>query len=651
MTGARPQFRHAAAVVRRILMAGACLALAPAVTLPAVAAGADRIPTVRTVFLRYTFDSRSPIGAWESTVPMRKTLAAPGYTTIGPLHVEEVEPTDSGGTRVTSRLTGRPLIRASTIWNGLGRLFEPDPGAFFPIRTSDRPVAAPRAISIRENQYTSRIAAERIWEAARKTAPIERLAAVSNYEVVIWAHFYGVGLPDPGSAEWWIVATSRPEAPRDIGVTSVDWPTGVTPTGACLAPEVTVTNFGDGPASFRVALEVAAPGISDHHAVQTVENLPGDGSRRLRFEPLTTGQAGSGSVSVDILPVNGEAWSDAFADNDLAHREITVVAGGVFRGRPAVYDPESPTDIPPSHSMPVDVDSDGNFELFQLGYRSRLWRSLPTRQWEEITSSAIAALAPWPRYVLTRDWDADGRADILVVYWDAAPVLLRGDGAGGFIDGTSASGLDGAINKAVVADIDLDGDGHRDLIVADTGRKKFLRNDGLGHFTDVSLGAVVFDESKTQSIAVADFDADGDEDFYLSNWDGPGRLYRNDTARFTLLLTLDGLERWGAGFVDLDGDARLDLVDLSTSATRAWRNRNNRQFDEITSTLGPLPRGFDVLGSDLDGDGTHEMVFSTLDGLKLFARDPNGGPAFDDRSNLLVGQKGFGGSNMPILVL
>jgi hypothetical protein len=141
------------------------------------------------------------------------------------------------------------------------------------------------------------------------------------------------------------------------------------------------------------------------------------------------------------------------------------------------------------------------------------------------------------------DYDNDGRQDVLLVA-DPCPLLYRNTGGGNFVNMTAESGLHSA--QAAAGD-------------ADRPRK---RRRHLRQHRAVWTG-----------VAVGDYDGDGWLDVLLTGFHRLA-LLRNDGGEAFIDVTQQaGLDpanhgRWGtsAGFMDLDGDSRLDLVILNLVA-------------------------------------------------------------------------------------
>ena len=198
-------------------------------------------------------------------------------------------------------------------------------------------------------------------------------------------------------------------------------------------------------------------------------------------------------------------------------------------------------------------------------------------------------------------------------------------------------------NPARISVVDLDGDGKRDLLVADLGSftaidhnlgtVTWLQNQGNGSFTPVVLAKGL---SRVADVRAADLDADGDLDLTVAEfgWRRTGRvlvLERNErkgplTPDSYRLHQLD--QRHGAihvPTVDLNGDGRLDIVALIAQEHEAvilYLNKGGMSFEAQTLYQAPHPSwgssGLQLV--DLDADDDIDMLVTngdTMDDARL----------------------------------
>ncbi len=124
---------------------------------------------------------------------------------------------------------------------------------------------------------------------------------------------------------------------------------------------------------------------------------------------------------------------------------------------------------------------------------------------------------------------------------------------------------------AAVSVADIDGDGHPDLYVTNSGegsKNRLYRNRGDGTFEEIAARLGLADLNHTETgvsmgAVFGDYDNDGFEDLFLYRWGRP-ELFRNDRGRgFTRVTDAAGLVKWAnintAVWLDFDRDGRLDL--------------------------------------------------------------------------------------------
>ena len=151
----------------------------------------------------------------------------------------------------------------------------------------------------------------------------------------------------------------------------------------------------------------------------------------------------------------------------------------------------------------------------------------------------------------------------------------------------------------------------------------FFENVGNGTFVDATDASGLTDAARGYGFGVlaTDYDDDGWEDLYVANDTSPNFLYRNrGDGRFESVglaagVALNGEGRAQAGMGvdsgDYDGDGRMDFVvtNFAHDTNTVYRNRDGRQFDDVTSAVGLAGATFVRMGwgtalfdADLDGD-------------------------------------------------
>jgi hypothetical protein len=287
------------------------------------------------------------------------------------------------------------------------------------------------------------------------------------------------------------------------------------------------------------------------------------------------------------------------------------------------------------------------------------------------------------------DYDNDGDLDILVLRgaWLRAAgrypdSLLNNDGQGHFTDVTFMAGLGEAHYPSQTgAFCDYDRDGDLDLYIGnetDPSIKapcQLFRNRGDGTFEDVAPQAGVENLHFAKAVSWGDVDEDGWPDIFVSNQNGPNRLYRNKgDGTFEDIAQRAGvtqpLASFPAWFFDYDQDGHLDVMVWSylpemDSPARSWLGMTHQGelprlykgdgrggFRDVAPAMGldriDLPMGSNF--GDIDGDGWPDMYLGTgypgYDGLipNVFYRNLQGKRFADVTSVSGMGhlQKGHG---------
>ncbi|MEM8932603.1 MAG: CRTAC1 family protein, partial [Acidobacteriota bacterium] len=216
------------------------------------------------------------------------------------------------------------------------------------------------------------------------------------------------------------------------------------------------------------------------------------------------------------------------------------------------------------------------------------------------------------------DLDADGDLDILLTHLVVEThTLYRQRGPLLFDDVTDAAGLGGASRAHTgfgTVFVDLDGDGWRDLFVANGAvqsiaslatagdpwpyheTNQVFRHpgagfDGVPRFTEVGQQAgPVLDRSEiSRGVAIGDLDQDGDRDLIVTQNGGPARILASSAA--------DDRAWIGLRVVDGQRDALGAIVTLTTEGGVAGpRTRSARIATDGSYVSASDPRAAFVLG-------------------------------------------------------
>ena len=253
------------------------------------------------------------------------------------------------------------------------------------------------------------------------------------------------------------------------------------------------------------------------------------------------------------------------------------------------------------------------------------------------------------------DYDNDGKVDVFVLRggWlgEGHPnSLLRNKGNGRFEDVTIEAGLF-SMHPTQTADWgDYNNDGFLDLFIGNETsphggrhRSELFKNNGDGTFTEVSKEIGLHVLRFVKGATWGDYNNDGSLDLYLSNWQGPNLLYRNDGPdeaglwQFTEVAKEAGVQwpdiSFPTWFWDYDndgwedifvagwkasaGDIAAEYLGLPHSAEypRLYRNKGDGTFENVTADAG-VAKIMYAMGSnfgDLDNDGYLDFYVGTGD--------------------------------------
>ena len=241
------------------------------------------------------------------------------------------------------------------------------------------------------------------------------------------------------------------------------------------------------------------------------------------------------------------------------------------------------------------------------------------------------------------DVNGDGLDDIYVCQPGGLPnrlFLQRPDGSGQDI--SAAAGVDWLESTHGALIVDLDNDGHQDLLVGVADGVLVHAGDGKGTFA--VKAARVIPAAMPYSFAAADYDQDGDLDIYLCCYDrrkgvnrhlvfarpvpyhdanngGRNVLLRNDGGwRFSHVTRRVGLDvnnrrfSYAAAWEDFDDDGDLDLYVANDFGRNNLYRNDGGHFVDVAPEAGveDISPGMSACWGDYDGDGRPDLYVSNM---------------------------------------
>jgi hypothetical protein len=375
------------------------------------------------------------------------------------------------------------------------------------------------------------------------------------------------------------------------------------------------------------------------------------------------------AAGLAVGDVDGDGWMDLFAlRGDDGCALFRNQRDGTFEDVTEQFGLSA--DALASSPLFADFTGDGRVDLLIGGIGDvhvELWRNVKGEGFENVTRRSRLHSTAKVLSVAAGDPDKDGDLDVVLArpyaaltdgirteaYWvnDGSGRFTEVPGAPPYANAQPTSPDAGAPLEVAIAPsfVDVDDDGDSDLAtVQDLGRSEVLLNAGLdaGVVGFEPAGGDALDIPFARGGAFGDYDNDGDLDWFTSGVtanplpgfeEGEGnRLYRNEgdgafrdvTARAGVA---DGSFGWGSCFADFDNDGHLDLYQvngwgtladgpdagpLRHDASRLFRNRGNKTFEDIAADVGiaDTGEGRAVACFDYDHDGDIDIVSSNAGG-------------------------------------
>ncbi|MBD1208387.1 MAG: VCBS repeat-containing protein [Ignavibacteria bacterium] len=331
------------------------------------------------------------------------------------------------------------------------------------------------------------------------------------------------------------------------------------------------------------------------------------------FYPAANIALPSGVAGTNIADMNGDGNPDIVAllrwSNQVA---IILNTGPNTFAAPVTYGIGGGATGPESMTV-GDFDNDGDLDVATANFGGAGNLSVLLNNGNGTFAGATVYATSGPTTVVTGDVNADGYLDLIAVNTFIHSLsVFRNNGNGTFTAaGAMATGAGSFPRRALVGDMDNDGDVDVMTQLAATGQVAVFRNDGTGIF-----GAQAnYTASATEAdIASGDLNGDG----YIDLVSTPITVGSNAEVRFnngdgTFAAPTSyptGTSGIPVRFADVNGDGSLDLVTTDgTSASDIVVRLNNGTGSFGSATRNPSIGGISMSDlADIDGDGDLDML-------------------------------------------
>ena len=288
-----------------------------------------------------------------------------------------------------------------------------------------------------------------------------------------------------------------------------------------------------------------------------------------------------------------------------------------------------------------DYDNDGRPDLF-VAYAANshfvLYHNDGDGHFSDRTKSAGLVTPPGlGPYVSAAFVDVDHDGDLDIFVTGATNILFRNNGNSTFTEITEAAGVsarDASASGSAVIPTDFDNRRDVDLFVLDQQRPPSLfRNMRDGTFRDMARESGLDSEGPFWCAAAGDVNKDGFTDFFMSSGTRAVLAMSDGHTHFKISPAPAGAEQaLAAQFLDYDNDGLLDLIAATSRGLRLWRNVGN-QFVEVSQSSFPtsLP-GYKInadspaaiASADIDNDGDVDLILRSADGSLHILRNEGG---------------------------
>jgi hypothetical protein len=375
-----------------------------------------------------------------------------------------------------------------------------------------------------------------------------------------------------------------------------------------------------------------------------------------QFIKITQGpvvNAPSDSRSVNWVDINKDGLLDLMITNGLntGQNNFMYINKGndVFESIQS-NDPIVNDNSPSDGATWADIDNDGDMDCFVVTWynkRNLLYLNNGNGSFSQVKTGSIATEFTYSETAAWGDYDKDGKLDLYITNSEGTRknILYRGNGDSTFLKISNITPVNDAFKSRTVNWVDYDNDHDLDLFVTNEGGQKvnLYRNDSNGVFTKITEGVLANVSGEIMSSSWADVDNDGDLDVFLSNYNAPNRILKNQGDGSFLIDTLFSSTTpftFGSAFGDIDNDGDLDLYVSNAFATGKLKNFlyvNNGEgiFSEIDTSIVTADSGwsYGCAFGDFNNDGFLDLAtancYDKVQTNSLYKNIPNGNHWFE----------------------
>ena len=328
---------------------------------------------------------------------------------------------------------------------------------------------------------------------------------------------------------------------------------------------------------------------------------------------------------------------------------VTIIKGAIFSDVSESNLPVADLSKLSMDAASADFDNDGDLDILIANEHKPniMLINDGTGKFTNESSNRIPQVNHDSEDIGIADFDEDGDLDIIVVSEDdKTNEFYLNNGDGSFSNAGDRIPVTGTSNAVLV--IDVNQDGHADIIIGNNGQNNILINNGDGQFADETELRLELFKDVTQSLAAGDINNDGYFDIVFAN-EGNNRILLNNgqgifkdesNSRMDYRSTLEESREVDLGDVDNDGD--LDIffgnvvafVENANKQNRLLLNDGSGFFKDVTNTSLPKDedRSFGGTFFDIDEDGDLDIITGNVNGgqfggytpIRVYLNDDNG---------------------------